>query len=47
MEKFRKRSKNEFDQKEKNPVTRYAPDYHEGLSKNSRREYKIMRQTRR
>ncbi|MCM6856747.1 cation-translocating P-type ATPase [Enterococcus durans] len=32
MEKFRKRSKNEFDQKEKNPVTRYAPDYHEGLS---------------
>lgn len=32
MEKFRKRSKNEFDQKEKNSVTRYAPDYHEGLS---------------
>lgn len=32
MEKFRKRSKNEFDQKEKKTVTRYAPDYHEGLS---------------
>lgn len=32
MEKFRKRSKNEFDQKEKHPVTRYAPDYHEGFS---------------
>lgn len=32
MEKFRKINKKEYNQKEKNLVTRYTPDYHDGLS---------------